>query len=91
MLKMKSLRTFHIAHNKADTPTLMSLLSFFATPFSQFPNKYAALDGGGKLKVIKLILQRIFAKGHENKRCCNDHKTSLKAAMPRSFDKIIFS
>jgi hypothetical protein len=43
----------------------MCPLSFFAIPLSQFPNKFATLDGGGKLKVIKMNLQMILAKGHK--------------------------
>jgi hypothetical protein len=44
-------------------PILILFLSSFLTPFSQFPNIFVILAGGGILNVQNMIRQMILAKG----------------------------
>jgi hypothetical protein len=52
LLKMISLRVFHISHNKAQAPTRICTLSCVLIPCNQFPNKFVILVGGVILNVI---------------------------------------
>jgi hypothetical protein len=51
LLKIMSFQQFHIAQTRAQTPILIRALADLSTPFSQFPNMFFILVGGGILKV----------------------------------------
>jgi hypothetical protein len=51
LLNIISFRQFHIAQTKAQTPILIRALADLSIPFSQFPNMFFILVGGGILKV----------------------------------------
>lgn len=52
-----------MAQTKAQTPNWICTFSFFATPASQFPNKFVTLVGGIILNAIRTIRHTIFARG----------------------------
>jgi hypothetical protein len=43
LLKMKSLRTVHITHDKTHAPTQQRPLFFLEVPFNQLPNRFVTL------------------------------------------------
>jgi hypothetical protein len=51
LLKIISFQQFQIAQTKAQTPILIRALDILSIPFSQFPNIFFILLGGGILKV----------------------------------------
>jgi hypothetical protein len=51
LLNIISFRQFQIAQTKAQTPIVIRALADLSIPFSQFPNIFFILLGGGILKV----------------------------------------
>lgn len=69
---------FHIAHNKAHTPTRMCLAVSISTPRSHVPNNVLMLLGGAILKATCMDRHKTLAIGQSRKRCLIDSSWSQK-------------